>query len=1671
MTLPRFISVLRSAGLDPDAESLADFFFYAAYLPSAASQAAKDQQRAAAASDTSQSFKPAASGSTSPGTLPVPPLGPQQDPAQKKSGLFSATAALEKGTIPAQEIEVPEAPALPRAVEIARSLRPLSRHFPIPGFGDLDDEATAEQSAHQRQLVIAFRQRHERWFDVALVVEDTPSMAIWKQTIAAFERLLANQGAFRDVRRWRLIGDGSLTGPSGQPATANALVAPSGRRMLLILTHGASNAWQSTALAAAVSKWAHRQPTAVIQLLPTRLWQNSRLGEPKAEAKSSRPGLPNSQWDVAVPAWLRRRMPMGLPLPILTLDPESVGNWANMLMARSGVTVPAAYWSVVTATDAANTTQNEDLSAEQRLDSFNRIALDDGRRLASVLSAGPINLPILRLVNQTIFGDKARNETIAEVLLGGILRKTNDLPADPEQVEYDFYPGLRTLFAASLHSDDRFAARRQVMQYLLQHPDTTQRFRVLVPHKDGKRLLPEWATPFADEDDAFLRSYQLSQDIDPYHPPALPPIEKETSEVADLLPDSEFDEFLRHLPEFLAKQRWFASKVRSISTVSMLDWAKVPLADFSFAFVSVEYSGDAGAETYVLPMSQANGAWIQLRYDAVTWAALFALIENRASATTNHGHLQWRRAANYEAIRGAEITHVNPVSGASGPRLSTRLGSLIMKIYPRLEGGENPNAEMCRYFSEEVPFSQVVPYAGSLEYTYRNNAPVTFALMHGAVANAGNAWTRATDELEDPSLRGPFVMTLGRRIAQMHLALAAGTLPAFAPQPAASDYLSQLADQMLEHALTVLDSSSKVRLVSPEMRRLLNAKSKVEAVFRRAKTLSSTFNLIRIHGDLHLNQLLKTADDFVFADFEGDPSRSLAQRRSKQCALKDIASMIRSISYLANAGRGDMRIHPWEHSVTEKFIAAYREEAGTASFLPAHTATFDVLLDAFLLDKALHELAYELANRPSWARIPLKGILELLEAPEPQPAANGGQVQAEQPQKTEGSSDEQLPVFETVREVSSQSVVIFADIGTLESDGWAALARFLANDDSLASWNILIMRFAAPVLASPESDPNMPSVVRSLKLQLTASSLQQYEEIALVAHSFGGLAVQRALLDSPELVKRTSHVFLFATPSAGLGKDRSFRLSLGSGSSVSTNSPFIRQLREDWNQQFGTTPPFNLYAVAGEMEQFVPPESSLTPFAESSRKVMPGDHISMARPDSANDMVVRLLVNALNSPRETSPPKEKLTAKEWFTRGYNSDDPDEQIACYNEAVRLNPKDYYSFFNRAIAHTEKGDIDRALEDYTSAIQLRSDDADSFMNRAMVLSDLGDLEGALRDYDMAVRLSPGSTEILMNRGIARAEKSDLDGALRDYDSVLRLSPNDANAFYNRAIAHSQKGDQSGALADYNQSIRLERDNPAAFRYRAEILRNQGELDGALNDLNEAMRLSPDDVDVAEALDGLAESYLLHADFDTAESLYKQSLAIKKKAFGERDPLAAYREALQVMQRLAAADPSNAGRQRDLSVSQDNVGSVLRDQGDLTGALAAYRESLQVMQRLAAADPSNAGWQRDLSVSLNNIGSVLRDQGDLAGALAAYRESLQVMQRLAAADPSNTIWQRDLSYSLSEIVSLLESQGNSGDALEVARERLAIDERLAALDPSNAIWKKDREVSRGLVLRLQS
>jgi tetratricopeptide (TPR) repeat protein len=184
-----------------------------------------------------------------------------------------------------------------------------------------------------------------------------------------------------------------------------------------------------------------------------------------------------------------------------------------------------------------------------------------------------------------------------------------------------------------------------------------------------------------------------------------------------------------------------------------------------------------------------------------------------------------------------------------------------------------------------------------------------------------------------------------------------------------------------------------------------------------------------------------------------------------------------------------------------------------------------------------------------------------------------------------------------------------------------------------------------------------------------------------------------------------------------------------------------------------------------------------------------------------------------------------------------------------------------------------------------------------------------------------------------------------------------------------------------------------------------------------------------------------------------------------------LAWLRRSLATWEQLVAESPEDTLRQRNLSVSYNKVGDVQSAQGDLDGALKSYRDSLAIRHKLANQDPGNAGWQRGLSVSYIKVGDVQSAQGDLDGALKSYRDSLAIADKLAKQDPGNAQWQYDLGISHERLGSVFEAQGNLDEALKEYRAKQALIDKLAKQDPANAGWQRDLSVTYNKVGDVQS
>jgi len=521
------------------------------------------------------------------------------------------------------------------------------------------------------------------------------------------------------------------------------------------------------------------------------------------------------------------------------------------------------------------------------------------------------------------------------------------------------------------------------------------------------------------------------------------------------------------LTTYLPHQRWFGAKSRIIKAIAVFDSAELPGLNAVLVFLQLTYDDDStniyqlaltittgeAAETIrasdpasiVATVSTSNGPAVL--HDAVAREdvrqAILNLIEANAELPTRNGVLVCHHSSAFTEIRGTDPL---PARTGSAEQSNTSIlydAKLIMKLFRRLQPGENPDTEIGRFLTETAHFPRIAPFLGEITLKPEDGEPTTIAMLQSLVENEGDGWQWTLDELslyydsvatlpapqdlgtppsflsrsestsesessksarEHAALYLDAAALLGRRTAEMHLALATPTHnPAFMVECFTTADLVAEADRIdaqLSLTLSALRRSMSQLTETTVDNAALVLSRRIE-LFARARAIASATpadagQRIRIHGDYHLGQVLRSRSDYVILDFEGEPARSLAQRRAKQSPLKDVAGMLRSFSYAAYAALNAFaqRRPPnteadaknleawatlWQNAVSTEFLRAYQITINeTDPNLIPQPAQSQRLLNAYLLEKSLYELLYELDNRPTWVRIPLAGILALL---------------------------------------------------------------------------------------------------------------------------------------------------------------------------------------------------------------------------------------------------------------------------------------------------------------------------------------------------------------------------------------------------------------------------------------------------------------------------------------------------------------------------------------------------------------------------------------------------------------------------------------------------------------------------------------------------------------------
>ena len=491
-------------------------------------------------------------------------------------------------------------------------------------------------------------------------------------------------------------------------------------------------------------------------------------------------------------------------------------------------------------------------------------------------------------------------------------------------------------------------------------------------------------------------------------------------------------------PTYILTRRWFGGKERILRELKIVQ--NVPLgADGSSArllVVEIAFT-DGLPESYLLPVAFADeNSTIRLSAEAPqaiiarlegqqsicdalhlpdVRATLLRLVAGDGTSSTGRTRLVGTKKIAFEAAAFERALGNSRLVGVDQSNTSIAYGDTwLLKVLRKFERGPHPEAEISRLLNEEAGLGCVAPYGGGISVVDKAG-DATIGMLHGFVVNQGDGFTYTLDSLAryfdrvlearrdfDSVIATDLIgavyreraRQLGQRTAEMHRALASfEERTEFVPEPFSTLYQRSLYQGMRGATGQVLRQLKRHLSRLPEDARadatsLLSSHAPILKIFARLLQHRIDTSRIRIHGDFHLAQVLNTGKDFVIIDFEGEPRSPLSERRLKRCALRDVAGMLRSFDYatttaLRNERADDIqRLVPWARAwattVRDSYLTAYLEAAAGASFLPSTAADTQLLLEAFQLDKALYEIAYELSYRPGWVGTPLRAVNEML---------------------------------------------------------------------------------------------------------------------------------------------------------------------------------------------------------------------------------------------------------------------------------------------------------------------------------------------------------------------------------------------------------------------------------------------------------------------------------------------------------------------------------------------------------------------------------------------------------------------------------------------------------------------------------------------------------------------
>jgi maltose alpha-D-glucosyltransferase/alpha-amylase len=488
------------------------------------------------------------------------------------------------------------------------------------------------------------------------------------------------------------------------------------------------------------------------------------------------------------------------------------------------------------------------------------------------------------------------------------------------------------------------------------------------------------------------------------------------------------------LPRFMQRQRWFAGKDESVADHPLLDadghqWL-LTLVDTHgtaparyFVPLSIAFEDDDEERTRALAphavsrvrQQAAVGVLADAMGDEAFCRALVEAIGARRELSGETGSVHFVPAAIYREVVGKALDGPLPMTRltASSNSVSLLGERLFVKAYRHVQAGINPELEMGRYLTDVAGYRHCVPVAGSVEYRNSDGTVFVLALLQAQVANQGDAWNFIVDQLTrllEAHMAGTLtladglpaiaerIQVLARRVAELHLALARPSSDAaFAPEPVTAADHEQWAQAVGEDGRQTLAMIAERRagwpvpLASLAARVARAAPRLFERIARVREAMPRGYRT-RLHGDLHLGQILVSQDDFLLIDFEGEPQRPLAERRAKHSALRDVAGMLRSFDYARHTAVQQLALpapeherlaaagHEWARAMRATFLASYAEVTihGALHEDRDDFAAAAPLLDLFEIERVFYELRYEIDHRPDWIAVPLSGLAAML---------------------------------------------------------------------------------------------------------------------------------------------------------------------------------------------------------------------------------------------------------------------------------------------------------------------------------------------------------------------------------------------------------------------------------------------------------------------------------------------------------------------------------------------------------------------------------------------------------------------------------------------------------------------------------------------------------------------